>query len=171
MRVHYSQVSPEEQAIRERENRPAPNLQLAIANAPAVAEAQLELLRAITGSLELRTRELVILELGRLLDNAYCWGHHVPVAVECGVSEEQLRAMRGGDHSPFDDDDRQLLAFADAVEARTVTDEKWAGMAKRFSDEELVLLTMLVGYYGMVSRVGDALQVPQDLGFGGFEVP
>jgi alkylhydroperoxidase family enzyme len=171
VRVDFGTVGPDEQAIRQREGRGPPNLQLAIANAPEVARLQLELLRAISGGLDARQRELAILEHARLLRNAYCWGHHIPAALEAGYTRDQLRRLRDGDHSAFDHADRQILAYVATVEDQSVTDEQWAALRKLFSDEELVTLTMLIGFYGMMSRAQWTLDVPQDDGFGGFEVP
>lgn len=171
MRVQYGQVTAEERAQRAAEGTEPPNLQRAVANAPDVARLQLELLRATTTMLDLRMRELAILEVGRLMRNEYCWGHHVPVALSAGVTEDQLLRLRDGDHSGFDVDEQTLLAFVDAVDVGAVTDELWEAMSKQLDDAHLVALTSLVGYYEMVSRVQATLQVPQDAGFGGFEVP
>jgi 4-carboxymuconolactone decarboxylase len=171
MRVQFGQVGAEERERRKAEGTTPPNLQLALANAPDVARFQLDLLRSIQAGLPLRLRELVVLEEARLVGNAYCWGHHVPLALEAGFTEEQVRALRDGDRSAFDAGDCEILDFVAAVEGRKVTDELWETLSYRFTDNELVHLSMLVGFYAMVSRVQDALDAPQDPGFGGFEVP
>jgi alkylhydroperoxidase family enzyme len=171
MRVGFGQITAEEAEVRAREGRPAPNLQLAIANAPDVAEAQLSLLRVTSAALDVRPRELATLGHARLVGNAYCWGHHVPPALAAGYTEQQLKALREGDRSLFGAEDQDLLAFVEAVELQAVTDELWTAMATRYDPSELVALTMLVGCYGMISRAQRALDVPQDDGFGGFEEP
>src|SRR5882757_8558111 len=114
VRVAYGTISPEEETIREREGRPAPNLQRAIANAPEVARLQLELVRAVAAGLDVRRCELTILEHARLVGNAYCWGHHVSRALEAGYSEDQIRRLMNGDHSGFDGVDRDVLEYVDA---------------------------------------------------------
>jgi 4-carboxymuconolactone decarboxylase len=171
MRVPYGTLSAEELAIREREGTQPPNLQRALANAPDVARLQLELLRAASGRLDVRRRELAILEHARLLENAYCWGHHVPPALHAGFTKHQLRRLRKGDHSAFEARDRDVLAYVGAFESQTVTDEQWAALRGQFSDEELVALTMLIGCYAVLGRIQRTLDVPQDEGFAGFEAP
>lgn len=171
MRVPYAAISPEEQLLREREGRAAPNLQLAVANAPEVARTQVEFLRATTANLDLRLRELAILEVARILRNGYCWGHHVPVALDLGCTAEQLSALRDGDHSLFDESDQQVLRFAGHIESQTLRDDDWTALSARLSDSEMVALVVLVGYYCSMSRIQSALQVPQDEGFGEMDVP
>jgi alkylhydroperoxidase family enzyme len=166
----FAPVSAEEVEMRAREGTTAPNLQLAIAHAPEVARNQLTLLRSLTAGLDQKLVELVILQHAIVTENAYCWGHHVPVAVAAGYADDQLRALRDGDDSLLDERDRQIAAYVRDVLARTVTDEQFAAM-RRLGDEDLVKVTMLVGQYSMVGLAQAAMDVQQDEGFGGFECP
>ena len=171
-RLPYAEITAEEAQRRMREGRRnAPNLQLAIAHAPEVAQNQSALLWSILDGLEPRLAELIILQQGLLNENSYCWGHHVPVAEALGYTSEQLRGQRDGNLTLLDDDDRQVIEYVNAVMARTVTDEQFAAMRERFGDERLVKVTLLVGVYSMISMAQSAMNVPQDEGFGGFECP
>jgi alkylhydroperoxidase family enzyme len=171
-RLPYVEVTAEEAERRKREGRrAAPNLQRAIANAPEVAQNQAALLWSILDGLDPRLAELAILQHGLLNDNAYEWGHHVPVAEDLGYTSEQIRGLRDGNLAMFDDDDRQVIEYVSAVMARSVTDEQFAAMRKRFGDERLVKLTLLAGIYTMIGMAQTAMNVPQDEGFGGFECP
>jgi alkylhydroperoxidase family enzyme len=170
-RLGYAEPDAEEAAFRAREGTTAPNLQLVVANASEVARHQLELVRSAAEGMSPRIKELLILCHGRLSGNAYCWGHHVPPALAAGLTEAQVRGVREGDYSLLEPDERVLLDYVEAVEARAVTDELWTSVSAGRSPEELVKLTMLIGCYSMINRVQAAFAVPQDEGFGGFETP
>jgi AhpD family alkylhydroperoxidase len=123
------------------------------------------------GSLDARTRELVILRVGALLRCDYEFGQHVLVAQGLGVADEEIRAVRGGDLHTFDGRVGAALQFADAVEACRVDDSTFAAVRQEFGPEELVELTVLVGYYGAVCRFLLALEVDLDDGLRGLEHP
>ena len=171
MRIPFAELTKEELESRERDGRPASNLLFAMANAPEVARNQIALLRSTTAGLEPRLVELVILQEGLISQNAYSWGHHVPVAISAGYSEEQLRALRDGDSSPFDEEDRAILDYVSALLARTVSDHQFASLRRQLGDEQLLKVTMLAGCYTMLGLAQAAIDVPQDDGFGGFECP
>jgi 4-carboxymuconolactone decarboxylase len=171
-RLPYAEVTAEEAERRRREGRrEAPNLQRAIAHAPEVAQNQAALLWSILDGLDPRLAELVILQQGLLNENAYCWGHHVPVAEGLGYTQEQIRALRDRDLSLLDEDERRVIEYVNAVMARTVTDELFAAMRRQLGDARLVKVTLLVGLYTMINMAQSAMNVPQDEGFGGFECP
>lgn len=163
--------SAEEKAYRAREGTVAPNLQLAVAHAPEVARLQLELNRAAVAGMTIRQKELIILEVGLLTENAYCWGHHIPPAIGGGLTVDELRSLRSRDHSAFPAEERALLAFCDAAIERRVTDDIWQAVSAGRTPEELVKITMTVGFYSLLGVVQGALDVAQDEGFGGFEQP
>lgn len=170
-RLAPAQPSPEELAFRSREGTVPPNLQLAVAHATEVARLQLELNRAAAAGMPLRQKELIILLVGRLTNNAHCWGHHVPPALAAGLSEAEIRGIRQGDHSMFTPSERALLDYSGAIVEETVTDAVWGTVSRDRTPEELVKITMLVGFYCMLGKVQAALDVAQDEGFGGFEQP
>jgi 4-carboxymuconolactone decarboxylase len=170
-RVPPSQPSAAELAFRAREGTSPPNLQLVVAQAPEVARLQLELNRAAAAGMSARERESIILAVGLLTENAYCWGHHVPPALDAGLSQAEIRAIRSGDHSLFPARERALLAYCMAAVEHRVTDDLWGAVSKGRTPEELVKITMLIGFYCMLGAVQAALQVAQDDGFGGFEEP
>jgi alkylhydroperoxidase family enzyme len=171
-RLKFAEPSPEEVAARVLGgHQPPPNMQKVVANAPAVAAKQYELLRAISEGMDLRLKEMVILCHAKLTSNSYCWGHHVPVGIDSGLSVEEILAIREGNFSAFGDADRAVLQYVVAAEAQAVTDAVWAAVAQGRSEKDLVCLTMLIGYYSMQATTWSALVVPQDDGFGGFETP
>lgn len=170
-RLPASQPSAEELAFRAREGTTPPNLQLAMAHAPDVARLQLELNRAAAAGMTIRQKELIILPIAVLTSNEYCWGHHVPAAMSGGISREEVLAIRSGDYTGLPESERALIAFVIAMVERRVTDADWQAMAAGRSEEELVRIVMLAGFYIMLGSVQSAIDVPQDIGFGGFEQP
>jgi len=50
-----------------------------------------------------------------------------------------------------------------------VSDATWAPLAKRFSDEQLIELTMLCGFYRLVAGTLNTLRVELDDGVPGWE--
>ncbi len=170
-RLPPAQLSAEELAFRRREGSAPPNLQLVVAHAPEVARLQLELTRAAAAGMPPRQKELIILLVGLLTDNAYCWGHHVPPALAAGISTAEIRAIRGHDYSVFGPEEQALLGYCRAVVDQAVSDEAWEAVSRGRTPEDLVKITMLVGFYCMLGKVQAALNVPQDAGFGGFEEP
>jgi alkylhydroperoxidase family enzyme len=169
MRVDFGELSLAERSERERSNRPAPNLQRAIANVPAAASAQFDLLKACSEGLSDQTRELVIMAVAVATGNAYCWGHHLPWLQKLEYTPKQIDALRLGDTSPFSGREASLVEFAWAVERLEVDDRVWAETSRVIEPEEMIRVTLLVGCYGLISRVQSAWDVPQDEGFGGFE--
>ena len=57
-----------------------------------MAQNQASLLWSILDGLDPRLAELVILQQGLLNENAYCWGHHVPVAEDLGYARSRSAA-------------------------------------------------------------------------------
>ena len=170
-RLALVEPSAEELESRRREGSSPPNLQRAVAHAPEVARLQFELNRAAAAGMPLRQKELIILLVGLRTDNAYCWGHHVPPARASGISDTEMRSIREGDLSVFSPSERALLTYCEAMVARRVTDDIWNEVTAGRTPEEIVKITMLVGFYCMLGAVQGALQIEQDPGFGGFEAP
>lgn len=165
-RLPPAEPSAEERAIRQREGTISPNIQLAMAHAPLVAQKQLELLRALSEGMSPREKEIVILHISVLTDNAYCWGFHVRPGIRGGVSEAEIRGILDGDHSMFSFRDRALLDFATAAIAQSVTDDIWQRMSEGRTHEDMVKFVMLAGFYSMLGKITAALDVPLDPGQG-----
>lgn len=165
-RLPPAEPSAEEKAFRAREGTVSPNIQLAMAHAPVVAQKQLELLRAFSDGMSLRDKEAAILHIAVLTDNVYCWGFHVRPAIRAGLSETEIRGILAGDHSMFPQRDQDLLDFVAATVAQTTSDEQWARMAEGRSHEEVVKIIFLVGFYCMLGKINAVVRVPLDPGQG-----
>lgn len=119
------------------------------------------------GTLPPKLRELAVLRVSQVSKADYEWAHHVPIALAAGVSQEQIDAMSAWEgSSSFDDVERAVIGYAEsAATAIVVPDEIFREARKHLSEEEIVELTVAVGYWGMVARVLVALEVDVEPSF------
>jgi len=158
--LQFAPLSEEELELRERRNRSVvPNAVYVVANAPEVSRYQTELMLAIFEGLDRRAVELTILQYAILARNEYCWGHHVPLALDLGFTVEQLRDLRDGKTDSFVPEDRELLAYVAAAVEYRVTDVEWEPVRRRFTSEELVKLTMIPGFYSLTGITAAAFDI------------
>jgi alkylhydroperoxidase family enzyme len=115
------------------------------------------------GTLAARERELVIHRVTARLAAEYEWGVHAVIfAGSLGLSDEWVEATAAGDaeDSAFDERDRVLVRLVDElVETASVSDQLWAELADGWSEEQLIEMLMLVGWYHMISFVVNGLRV------------
>jgi AhpD family alkylhydroperoxidase len=114
----------------------------------------------LRGTLDPPLRELAILRVGQITGCAYEWAHHVPIAREAGVRDDQMAALADWRSSPaFDERERAAIAYAEAAANIKVTDETFAAAREHLSDEQMVELTLVAGFWGLVARTLEALAV------------
>ena len=151
------------------------NIFRAFANAPEVAKGYSSLGGRLlfSGTLEPKIRELVINAISVKLDCAYEWSHHVGMGRDAGITDDELRSLRdGGWDQKLAPLERLCVAYAYKVDDRTVTDADTTELrGAGLSDEQVVELSVLAGFYGMTARVLLALDVGIDEGNPGFDVP
>lgn len=116
------------------------------------------------GHLTLRQRELVIDRTTALCGSEYEWGVHIALfGNRMGITPEQVRSLVHGKSSDdcWSDEDRLLLDFCDALHARcTLYESQWQELRGVFSEEAVLELLMLAGFYRTVSYLTNALQLP-----------
>jgi len=116
------------------------------------------------GHLSLRQRELVIHRTTALCRSEYEWGVHVTIFAErVKLTPAQLHATvhGGADDACWSDEDRVLIRLCDALHAHCTLDEPlWQALRERFSEEALLELLMLAGFYRTVSYLTNALRLP-----------
>ncbi len=139
------------------------NLFKVMANSPEVGRAFLRLGNRILrkGRLDPKLRELAILRVGDLAKANYEFTQHVPIARRVGVTADKIAALPAWQASDlFNDRERAVLQYTDEVaEQIRVSDETFGEIKAFLSDQEIVELTTTIGYYGMVSRILEALQI------------
>jgi len=116
------------------------------------------------GHLSLRQREVVIHRTTALCGSQYEWGVHVAIfAARVKLTPEQLHATVHGDADAacWSDEDRLLIRLCDALHGScTLDDPLWQALRARFSDEAMLELLMLAGFYRTVSYLTNALHLP-----------
>ncbi len=115
------------------------------------------------GKLDPNLRELAILRTGYLCRAPYEFSQHVAFGRRAGLSDGQLRAIGEPDAALFDAKQLTVLAYAGELTTDSrVSDATYAAVEAFLSAEEIVELTMVTGFYNMVSRTLNALQVDME---------
>lgn len=116
------------------------------------------------GHLTLRQREIVIDRTTALCRSEYEWGVHVTFfARRVGLTPEQLHSTvhGGAQDGCWSADERLLLNLCDELHhTSSVSNELWALLRDKHSEEALLELLMLAGQYRMVSYLTNALALP-----------
>lgn len=122
------------------------------------------------GRLPARERELVVLRVAWRCQSVYEWGQHVVIGRKAGITDEELAALtRPVSEGGWSPADATLLTFTDELLDRVdVSDEVWQAAAERLSDDQLIELTMLVGFYRMVAGFLNAVRVEREPGLPGW---
>lgn len=115
------------------------------------------------GSLPPEDRELLILRTCARCNAEYEWGiHAVGHAKRVGLSDDAINATTSAatDSKHFSEQQRQLIRLADALhDSATIDALAWAGLADRYSEQQLLELFLVVGFYHFVSFSVNALEV------------
>jgi len=119
------------------------------------------------GALTLRQREIVIDRITAKFGSEYEWGVHITLFQEkVGLTDEQVRSfVHGGpdDACWQDESEKTLLRVCDALnETCDVPDALWAGARAHFSEEALLEIMMLCGFYRTVSYLTNAVRMPNE---------
>jgi AhpD family alkylhydroperoxidase len=114
-------------------------------------------------SIDLPTKELVILRVSQLNGCRYCLAAHRPIAREAGISDEQLDGIcAGGPLDALDERQRAIVSWIDQVtlDAAAITDRLVAGTLDWVREDELVELTVLAGTITMLNQYCTAFDIP-----------
>jgi alkylhydroperoxidase family enzyme len=108
--------------------------------------------------------EVVILRVAHNARSEYEWLHHERLALEAGLTGEEIARVRTGpEDGGWTPRQRTLLRAVDELHGeRTISDEVWTDLRSHLSDEELIELCMLVGHYEMLAMTLNALAVQPD---------
>jgi alkylhydroperoxidase family enzyme len=117
-----------------------------------------------------RERELVILRTGWRCGSIYEWGQHVVIARREGITDEEIARLRTPGLDGWSDADAALVAMADELcQTNTVSAATWDALASRFTDEQLIELLVLGGFYRMIAGILNATDVEREPGVPGWE--
>ena|SRR5258705_3619571 len=116
------------------------------------------------GHLTLRQREIVIDRVTASCGSEYEWGVHVAfVAKRVGFDAAQLHSLvkGGAGDACWKAQDALLIRFCDALHASCdIDDDLWAELSAQFSEEAILELLLLAGFYRTVSYLTNALRLP-----------
>jgi 4-carboxymuconolactone decarboxylase len=113
-----------------------------------------------------REREIVIHRTCARAGAEYEWGVHALAYGEpLGLTDEQLAATVDGDaHDPaWSASDALLIALSDELyDTATVSDELWRKLAADHSDEQLLELLVIAGWYRLIAYVINAAGIEHE---------
>jgi alkylhydroperoxidase family enzyme len=114
-----------------------------------------------------RWRELAILRIGQMLGARYEWAQHVPIAVNAGISKEQIKEVGNWrESSLFDEDDKTILRFTEEVVTDSRPKDETFEAASKFLDEtSLVELVLSIGYWSLIAKFLKTFRVDVEEGF------
>jgi alkylhydroperoxidase family enzyme len=116
------------------------------------------------GLLTLRQREIVIDRITALCGSEYEWGVHVKFFAEAAkLTEAQIRSLvRGGaDDLLWSEEERALIRACDQLNAGCdLDDAAWTALRVHFTEEAILEILMLAGFYRTISIFTNALRLP-----------
>jgi alkylhydroperoxidase family enzyme len=121
----------------------------------------------IGSDLDARLRELIIMRIGWSTGSVYEWTQHWRVALQLGVSESDLLAVRDWhSHEHWSEVDRAILSATDeTLESGAISAETWATCARLLPNAtEQLELVGAIGCWRMISQILRSLEVPLEDG-------
>ena len=116
------------------------------------------------GHLPLRERELIIHRVTALCGSEYEWGVHAAFfASKINLNSDQMYSLVHGNSQDacWDKGESLLIDMCDALHnTSTLPDEIWEPLRAIYSENAMIELLMLAGYYKTVSYLTNSLQLP-----------
>ena len=159
--LEQSDLAPEDQDLLK---RPI-SLHKALVNSPKAARAFSGLGSYIRygSKLDPRLRELAILQVGWLARSPYEWSHHVKLGHDFGVSDGDVQALiddTAGKPTNLDALSKLVLQAArEMTNDGAMAAETFTTLQGKLGNEQLVDLTLTIGFYNAVVRVLATLEI------------
>jgi AhpD family alkylhydroperoxidase len=136
-----------------------------LGHVPELVAPTLPFLGAVLGPswIPAREKEIVILRTSAVMGCRYCTDTHTVVALDCGLTAPEVRALRGelpASETFTDGYEVALVAWCDAVSSGAESDIRSARQALDADDARVVELTLLVATTVMLNRYATALGLP-----------
>jgi AhpD family alkylhydroperoxidase len=138
----------------------------ALAHVPELLEVALPFIGTALGpsAISFRAKEIVIVRTSALAGCRYCVQAHTVVALDAGLSTDEVRVLRGeaGVEDLFPDPrERALLGWVDNVALPgPVPDGARTRVRRHWADHEVVELTAVIGATLLLNRFATALALP-----------
>jgi len=146
------------------------NIFRVLLNHPVLAKeinSSLLMLLFIGNKLSHRARELIIMRLGWQTRSEYEWSQHWPIAIDFGVDEETLLAVRDWKNADcLSEADKTVLAATDDTLANGfVSEATWQLMKEHYpSHEEQLEILAAIANWRSISQILLSLEIPLDEG-------
>ena len=117
-------------------------------------------------TLKKRYLEIAIVVVSKLNECHYCVAAHKPFLAVEGISAEGAeRLLDYADHPELDETDRLVAEYATIAwsSPNRVSDALFARLRARFSEAEIVELTLRITLCGFFNRFSEALRIEDDL--------
>jgi alkylhydroperoxidase family enzyme len=115
------------------------------------------------GSLSLRQREIVIDRVTAKCGSEYEWGVHVAFFAEkVKLTKEQIQSLTFGspEDTVWEDSEKILIELVDeTLTTKHISDELWTKIKQYFTDEQVLELLALIGFYHTISLITNGLRV------------
>ena len=116
------------------------------------------------GPLGLRERELMIDRTCARCGSEYEWGVHIAFfGARVGLTKDQIAGTAASqiDAALWSERDRLVFQLADELhDASSIGEELWAALSREFSEEQILELILLAGFYRTVSYLTNGLRLP-----------
>jgi len=105
-----------------------------------------------------RIREVAILRVAHRRACTYEWAHHVDLAKDVGLTDDDIEAIRRGEAT--DDLDRLVLNAVDELDEKsTLSDATWATLSEHLNERQRMDFVFTVGGYGMLAMAFNSFDV------------
>lgn len=109
----------------------------------------------MSSTLPVRIRELAILRVAHRRDCDYEWSHHVDMAKEAGITDDEIAAVQNspdGAADRFDQFERAVITGVDELDEKSeLSDETWAVLGTRLDDRQRMDYVFTVGCYSLLA--------------------
>lgn len=133
-------------------------------HSPRLAELVLPLVTFFRNEsiVEAKDRSLAILVAAREREGAYVWAAQVAAARRAGVREEAIALIKQkGNPAQLPADERDIIIYAQQLVQKNRIDQAvFETLQQRHSVSWLVELTAAINYYGFLSGIVNAFEVP-----------
>lgn len=112
--------------------------------------------------LDPRKREIAVLRVAKVTNALYEWTHHVAVAKQCGVTDDEIEKIRTENPvASLGEEGNLLCRVADEISLEVrLSDKALSQILDRYGVREATELILCVSYFNMVSRFLESTRVP-----------
>lgn len=161
--LHLDKISDEQAAIIGDRNDPRSELNFfkVLVQHPALFKSYAPFAMQLGANTILppRDKEVLILRTSTLCNETYESAHHLYIAREAGMTDQEIDAARQGGEglSPFDQ--ALMRAAEELVADHCISDETWASLAERYTTEQLIEVVFMVANYTLLAMVNNSLGI------------